>query len=505
MKINKLFTAGLLSLAGAGAVSGLEAARPNIILMVADDLGYGDTGCYGSQKIPTPNIDRLAAQGMRFTDAHASGAVCTPSRYGMLTGRYYSRYRRNWVGECLINNRPTIASVLRQNGYATSYFGKWHLGWGVHDDREQRAAFDWNKELPTGVLECGFDYYFGTPFSHNEAPFVFVQNRWVVGLEADDPLVIPPKSVDRGLWGFGNSIGAKKAHAMRPQDRIDLMVTKQAQDWIESNREKPFFMNLAFVAPHVPIAPAKEFRGKTGAGLYGDFVHQMDWCVGQISQTLEACGLADNTIIIFTSDNGGVLDTEVLASGHHSNGVLLGQKTDGWEGGHRVPFIVRWPGKVPAGSVTDRLISLTDLPATILEAVGVQAPSGAAEDSLSQLSVWMNPSALAVRPELLILGVGGLVLRSDEWLYIPRQGSSGKTTAEKDAWLGIKAQGHTHSDYDETDQIKAGAPETQLYNLHADISQTTNVVRAYPEKAAVLAKRCAELIRDAQDNNKNKE
>jgi arylsulfatase A len=472
-------------------------ARPNIVLMVADDLGYGDLGCYGAAKIATPNLDRLASQGMRATDAHASAAVCTPSRYSMLTGRHYARYRRNWVGELLIErDRPTLASTLRDQGYATGYFGKWHLGWGEADDREQRAAIDWNSPLPAGVLECGFDKYFGTPFSHNEAPFVFAEDRAVIGLEAGDPLVIPPKVQDPGPWGWGNSKGAQKAHAARPQDRIDLIVTGHARQWIKDHSARPFFTNIAFVAPHVPIAPAAEFKGKSGLGAYGDFIQQLDWCAGEILRTLEECGVADNTLVFFTSDNGAVAHDEVLAAGHFSNGILLGQKTDAWEGGHRVPFIVRWPGRVPAGTVTDRQICLSDIPATVWDALGIAPPPATAEESISQLPVLQNPDAPAVRSESMPLGIEGTVLRSGDWVFMPRRGSSGKTTAAQDRWTGIHAMGRTHSDYDASDNLKPDAPETQLYNLAQDISQTSNVVREHPELAAEFSARYEAIMKD---------
>ena len=474
---------------------------PNIVLMVADDLGYGDVGCYGSQKIPTPHIDRLAVEGLRATDAHATAAVCTPTRYSILTGRNYVRYRRKWVGNLLIeSNRPTLASVLHENGYATGYFGKWHLGWGDHNDREHRADIDWNSELPAGVLECGFDTYFGTPFSHNEPPFIFVHDRKVVGLEKDDPLVITPKFIDRGPWGHGYSTGAKKAHEMRKKERIDLIVTQKTQEWIEQNRDRPFFVNVAFVAPHVPIAPDVDFVGKTNIGSYGDFVYQMDWCVGQIVETLKKCGVLDDTLIIFTSDNGAVMRREVLAEEHYSNGALLGQKTDAWEGGQRVPFIVRWPGHVPAGSVTDRLISLSDIPATVWAAAGIPALQGTAEDSINQLAVLKNLDAPGVRSEMLVLGIGGAALRSGDWVYHPRQGSSGKTTAEKGPWVGIREQGRVNSDYDENNRLKPGAPETQLYNLRNDISQTINIVREHAEKAKQLDKRYNELMQELRSS-----
>ena len=491
MKLDGIKTLAITALCGAW-IQTPAAEKLNVVLIVADDLGIGDVGCYGSGKISTPNIDRLASQGLRALDAHATAAVCTPSRYAMLTGRYYWS---GWNGELLIKpGQPTVASVLHSNGYATGYFGKWHLGWGENGpERKHRADIDWNNDLPAGVLECGFDFFFGTPFTHNEPPSVFVLNRKVVGLEPNDPLVVlPPDSKNM----FGSSTGAKKAHEMRLDSRIDLMVTKQAQQWITAHSVAPFFINVALAAPHVPIDPAKEFIGQTGAGLYGDFVHEMDWCVGQILQTLESCGVADRTIVIFTSDNGAMMYKDMIAQGHRSNLNWLGQKTDAWEGGVRIPFIVRWPGRVSAGVTTDAMISLADISKTVWEAVGVPAPEGSAKDSLSQLSVWCDPQAKPVRTEMLYLGTGGLALRSGDWVYIPRRGSCGVTTDPNQSWgLHLSDIGETNSDYDAQNGLKPGAPEQQLYNLRNDPSETRNVIREYPEKAAELAVRMKQLER----------
>ena len=480
MKRFALFAAvGLVSVAGA-----LAQQKPNVVLIMADDLGTGDVGCYGSEKIKTPNIDRLAAQGMRFTDAHSTGAVCTPSRYAVLSGRYYWG---GWNGELLMRDEWTLLpEALRDNGYATGYFGKWHLGWGEDfEGRKHRSDIDWNSTLPAGVLECGFDFYFGTPFTHNESPSLFVLNRKVIGLDPNDPIsIIGPK--EPGGAPFGKSIGGKKAHEARPEDRVDLMVTHQAKKWIKQNSDKPFFANVALVAPHVPLSPGKEFLGKSGLGVYGDFVEQMDWCVGQILQTLEECGVADNTIVIFTSDNGAVVHIEPLGQGHRSNLDWLGQKTDVWEGGVRVPFVVRWPGKVKAGTTCDALLSLADISKTVWEAAGVSPANDTALNSVSQLPLWLDPDAKPVRTEMMHLGFG-YALRSGDWVYIPRQGSCGVTTQFPSWGLRLPEMGQTNSDVDETGRLKADAPETQLYNLKTDPSQTRNVINEYPEKATEMA------------------
>jgi arylsulfatase A len=483
----------MLCMPGLLAEPSSVADQPNVILIIADDLGVGDVGCYGSKLILTPHLDQLAKEGSRATDAHATASVCTPSRYSILAGRYYHRYTRNWNGESLIEaDRPTIASVFRDNGYATSYFGKVHTGWGEPSkEREHRQDLDWNKELPRGVLEMGFDTYFGTPFTHNEPPFVFVKDRHVVGLDPTDPLVCIPKTVKRGPWGWGLSEGAKAAHEARPVKRIDLIVTEKAVDYIkEVGGKKPFFMNLALVAPHVPYYPSKEFKGTSKMGWYGDVVQQMDWCVGQVLKTLKDMNLEKNTIVIFTSDNGAIYHSKEYKTGHRSNLNWLGQKTDAWEGGLRVPFIVRWPGKVPAGKVIKPLISLMDIPKTVWAASGITAPEEAAPDSLNQLDLVLGKTKKTIRDELYMIGITGTALRSGDWVYLPKPGSQGVTTNPKLTWaMQLAELGRVNSDYDKDGLLKADAPKEQLYNLRTDPEQSTNVIAEFPEIAATLAQR----------------
>jgi arylsulfatase A len=472
----------------------LAREQPNIILIVADDLGYGDTGVYGSD-IKTPNVDRLAASGVRAIDAHAASGVCTPSRYAMITGQYYYG---NWNGELLVEpERGTIATVLKDNGYKTGYFGKWHLGWGQNTEgRKYRADIDWNTTLPAGVLESGFDYFFGTPFSHNESPMLFVRNRDVIGLEADDPIsVIGPK--DPGGAPHGKSFGGEKAHAARPTDRIDLVVVDEMVEWIKENKDDPFFATFCLVAPHVPLAVAKEFQGKSNAGVYGDYIMQMDDCIGQVLDTLDELDLTDDTLIIFTSDNGAVLHEHAVSLGHHGNGVLLGQKTDAWEGGHRVPFIASWPGQIPEGETTDSLISLIDLCKTVWAAAKItEWPATAATSSVNQLPALLNPTGESVRDGVYALGTSGYIVREGEWVYIPRQGSGGLTLPANNHWTPVLyTLGFDNSDYDENLELKPDAPETQLYNLTEDLSQSKNVIRDHPEKAEMLQQKYAQFMK----------
>jgi len=491
-----LFPQTLYAAKGLGNDPMPQQKAPNVLLVIADDLGVGDVSCYGSKMIQTPNIDRLASEGVRATDAHAIASVCTPSRYSILTGRYYHRYPYNWNGESLVEpDRATIASVFRDNGYATGYFGKVHTGWGERRaDRKHRQDIDWNKPLGRGVLEMGFDSYFGTPFTHNEPPFVFVKNREVVGLDPDDPLEVVPKEVERGPWGWGISKGAKAAHEARPEDEIDPIVTEHTIDFIKANQNRPFFINLALVAPHVPISPSEKFKGKTRLGSYGDFVMQMDWCVGQVLKTLEELNLADNTIVIFTSDNGAIHHRHEYKIGHRANLDWLGQKTDAWEGGVRVPFIMRWPGRVPQGKTASSLISLMDIPKTVWAAANVKFPKSAGPDSINQMDVLIGKSKEPLRKELLMIGITGLALRSGEWVYIPKQGSQGVTTDPSMDWaMQMVELGLKNSDYDEQGKLKADAPKAQLYNLRTDPNQSKNVINQYPEIAAELDRRFKEI------------
>lgn len=467
-------------------------ARPktNVVIILADDLGVGDVSCYGSTHLETPTLDRLASQGVRFTDAHSTTSVCTPSRYTMLTGRYYWRIKRRWNWDLLIDEgQPTIASIHKSAGYATGCFGKWHLGFC-------REEPDYNKSLEPGPLEVGFDYYFGTPRSHNEPPMVFVENHDVVGLDPADPIVmVSAKDTPKGKgWGHGISTGAKAAHAARPEDQIDLIVTRKATEWITANKDRPFFAYLALVAPHVPLSPAREFRNTGPLGPYGDFIRQMDHCVGEVLATLDKHGLADDTLVVFSSDNGAIYHDSLHALGHRANLSYLGQKTDAWEGGHRVPFIVRWPGRVPEGRVCDRLLSMGDMLATVCAATGVERPAKSGPDSLNQLPVWLDPDAPAVRNEMVYHGIYGLALRFGDDVFLPKQGSFGVTTDPKMAWaMQFEELGLVNSDYNADGTVKPDAPPVQLYDLEGDPSQSVNRAGSEPAVVKKLAARLEEI------------
>jgi len=461
-----------------------ETPAPNIILMVADDLGYHDTSGYGATLIATPHIDSLARDGLRFTDAHSFSGICMPSRYSILTGRYAFRLRRSMDYACNFDpGQVLLPMVLKSAGYRTAALGKWHNGFGTN------MIVNWNAELKPGPLEFGFDSFFGTPRTHSEPPLVFVRDHWIVGLETNDPI-----SVDHspGSGVHGKQIGGQKAMELRADDQLDLILAGEAQKFLAQQQAgQPFFLYLAWEAPHFNINPAPEFRGQSKAGLYGDYIQQLDHCVGGVLGALEKQGLAQNTLVIMTSDNGGRYEREALKAGHRTNGELLGQKTDVWEGGHRVPFLVRWPGRMAAGSVRKELFEQVDLMATIANAAGVRLPPGASPDGHSELAAWLDSKLPPIRTEAILHGTRSLALRQGSWLYIPVPGSGGKTAPEPNKpWsLSYRIMIFQNSDVDENGQIKPGAPAEQLYNLDDDLGQHTNLAASEPERLKALRER----------------
>ncbi|MHC4995242.1 MAG: sulfatase family protein [Planctomycetota bacterium] len=474
------------------------ADRPNVVVIYADDLGYGDISCQGATMVRTPNIDRLAARGRRFTDAHTASAVCTPSRYTLLTGRYPSRHGNLWgpvflkVPLVVDPDRVTVADVMRRAGYATGIIGKWHLGF------QTAAPVDWNKPLRPGPLELGFDYYFGMPVVNSHPPFVYVENDRVVGWEASDPFVYGRVAetrmfdMKRRLDEIG---GADKAHALYDDERVGTTLTEKAVEWIGQREGEPFFLYFATTNIHHPFTPAPRFKGTSEAGVYGDFIHELDWMVGELMGALERAGVADNTLVIFTSDNGGMLNRggqEAWRRGHRMNGPLMGFKFDAWEGGHRVPFIVRWPARVQAGGVSDALISNVDLMATLAGLVGVKLGRDEGEDSFDVGAALTGPVGAGGRDELLIapLRRSHLTLRQGDWVYIDAAGTGGfmAPNVGDNGFGGPIAHrftGQTHSDI-EDGKLKPDAPKAQLYNLREDPGQRVNVIREFPEIAAKM-------------------
>lgn len=478
----------------AGAALGAAPAKPNIVLILADDLGFGDTGCYGATKIPTPNIDRLGREGLRFTDFHATSATCTPSRYSLLTGQYPWRKAGTGIlpGDAPLiidTNRATLASLLKQAGYRTGAVGKWHLGLGG------AGGADWNGDIRPGPLELGFDYCFIMAATGDRVPCVYIENHRVAGLDPKDPIRVSydapvgddptgrnhPEllkmkfsrghdgTIVDGISRIGFMSGGAAAR-WKDEDKADT-ITRKAVDFITQNTNGPFFLYFATHDPHVPRVPHPRFVGKSGCGLRGDVIVEFDWCVGQILDTLERLNLARNTIIIVTSDNGPVLDDGYADGavadlhGHRPAGPLRGGKYTIYEGGTRVPFILRWPGRVKPGT-SDAMICLMDLPATFAALTGETVAPGDAPDSLNLLPALLGDTPQGREKLVEHDGFETLGLRYQLWKYI----SPGKK---------------------ETPQ--ASQPNRgQLYNLATDLGEKHNLVN----KESGVARKLAITLQD---------
>jgi len=438
-----VFLVGLSAVSRAGE-------RPNIIVILADDMGYGDVGCYNDEsRIPTPNIDRLATEGIRLTDAHSADSVCTPSRYGLLTGRYCWRTPLkysvlfNYEPPLIEKGRPTLASVLKKQGYRTAISGKWHLGLGFTaktgetvdfdaplpwspgplPDRSVSQAIDFSVPVFGGPEDLGFDETFYTAgCSTDQEPFCFIENgRFLNMTEAS-------YRQPRGSWRSG------MAAPNWVNETVDVSFTKRALRFIEDSHqarpEQPFFLYLPLSSPHSPHVTADFAKGKSQAGTRGDMVWLVDWCVGQVTTKLDALGLSGNTLLIVTSDNGPLAGslkpgapegTARITNGHRSAGQLRGMKGSLWEGGHRVPFIARWPGKIPKGKVSDDVLCFTDMMATFSALVGGELPPGTAEDSIDRLSVLLGKPSEA-RSSTMHHCNTGFAMRRGEWKIIFAEG-----------------------------------------------------------------------------------
>lgn len=496
-----------------GAAAAVSAAPPNVVLILADDLGYGDVGCYGATKVRTPHIDRLAAEGRRFNDAHSAASVCTPSRYALMTGEYPFRANGGkglWgplplTSELIIDTEKlTLADIFKNRGYETAAVGKWHLGF-------KTGSNDWQEPLHPGPQDLGFDYYFGVPVVNSSPPYVYVENDRVVGGNPADPLVhvgnkakdttllteIPPAA---GIRTPNRFKGAKEAHRRQNPYEIATLLTEKAVEWITKQKRKPFFLYLATTNIHHPFTPAGRFRGTSEAGIYGDSIHELDWMVGEVLRTLDELGLAENTLVLFTSDNGGMINLggqEAVSLGHRLNGDLLGFKFEAWEGGHRVPFVARWPKHIPAGSVSNQLISNVDLFATMAALTGVKVSAADAPDSFNVLPAFTGTPARPIRDHAIFAANSPthLAVRQGPWVHIGAQGGGGfKGAKVGEHALGgpaaLQFSGQVNSDVAEG-RLKPDAPTEQLYNLATDPRQARNVIRDHPE----VATRLADLLR----------
>jgi len=475
---------------------------PNVVIILADDLGYGDIRAYQPESpIPTPHLDQIAADGMRFTDAHSGSAVCTPTRYGLMTGRYCwrSRLKRGVLAgyskHLIEPDRPTVASVLQQVGYHTACIGKWHLGMDLPREGKQ---MDWQGTIENGPNAVGFDSFWGVTASLDFPPYVWVENQ---------SFTAPADQHFKGGGFPGYLRSGEIAEGFVHQQALD-QITAKAVEYIgeRAKTKQPFFLYLPLTAPHKPVLPAERFRGKSGIGPYGDFVMQTDWVIGQVDQALAKNGVKENTLVMMSSDNGSFMyrldaaespqqakkasaspqtsgqpaelldhskDPTVqgfLSQTHRANGPLRGTKADIWDGGHRVPLLIRWPGKVEASSVCHQVVSLVDVMATCVEVAGATSPTGAAEDSHSLLPLMRGRSGWQREPVIQHSANGTFAIRQGKWKLIDGRGSGGRGK-------------RTETDLDWN---------IQLYDMSDDRGERRNLAADQPE---IVADLMAELRR----------
>lgn len=430
------------------------AENPNVVIILVDDMGYGDPGCYNSEsKIETPNIDGLAADGMRFTDAHAPGPLCHLSRYGLMTGTYPFRTNvKVWPEKPVIReDEDTIAKLFARNGYQTAMVGKWHLGF-------QENGYE--NPLPGGPVDCGFQSFLGIRASTDIPPYFYIRDNKAIEPPTDhiDANTTEGWSPIQGeFWREGGIAPSLKLEEVTPR------FTEEAIRVIEErDTDKPLMLYLAYPSPHTPWLPSDEFRGTSEAGLYGDFVTMVDDEIGKVLRALEKAGMTDETLVVFTSDNGPVwYDEDDERLGHDSCGPWRGMKADAWEAGHRMPFIVRWPSTVTAGATAKKTISFTDLFATFAEAVGEKLPETSGPDSFSFLSTLKGERESFRPPIVMKSGRGLMTIRSGDWKLIDGPGSGGFSKPDN---------------YN----FEKGEPDGQLYNLASDSGETENLYSAEP-------------------------
>ncbi len=471
------------------------AQHPNILLILADDLGYGDVGCYNPKsQVPTPHLDRLARDGMRFTDAHSPSTVCTPTRYSILTGKMAFRinYRSVFVGvggPCLIKEKQlTLPQILRDRGYATALIGKWHVGLSFQVANGQRITsggvdgvkqVDFTRAISDAPIHRGFDRFFGTAC----CPTTDFLYAYIDG----DRIPVPPTTLldksklPKHPYSFDNRIGM-----VAPDfdlEEVDMVFLKKSREFLESHIKqsprKPFFLMHSMQAAHLPSFPAKQFQGRTKAGPHGDFIHQLDHIVGELMTTLEKLGVADNTLVIFTSDNGPETTSVIrMRTDYQHDGARpwRGVKRDQWEGGHRVPLIARWSGKIAPGSTSDQTVCLTDIMATCATVTGAKLPNESAEDSYDILSALLGTDGgKPIRDYTLHQTINlSLAIRLGQWKYLDHRGSGGNS-------------------YDKGPlkqyAIADAAPDApgQLYNLNDDPGETKNLYFKHPDKVKQLS------------------
>ena len=459
---------------GAGNPPG-TASRPNIVYILADDLGYGDVHCLNPErgKILTPNLDRLAEQGMRFTEAHSGSAVCTPTRYGILTGRYSWRSRlqsgvlSGFSPPLIAQDRQTVPGFLREHGYQTAGLGKWHLG--LTFATAGPKTNDLTKPIQNGPTTRGFDYFFGISASLDMPPFAFIEN---------DRFTETP-TVEKKWVRKGAAAPGFEAENVLPE------LTRKAVEYLHrrAGEKQPFFLYLALTSPHTPIVPTKDWAGKSGLNAYGDFVMQTDWSVGQVLQALETNGLAANTLVLFTSDNGcspAAKVQELESKGHYPSYVFRGYKADIWDGGHHIPFLARWPGRIKPGSVSTQLICLTDLLATCADVLGTNLPPGSGPDSVSILPALRGQTAPVHEAVIHHSVNGSFAVRCGKWKL--------ELCPDSGGWSSPKPG-----------SAEAGKlPPVQLYDMDADMGERANLAAEHPEIVARLTKLLEKYIVDGR-------
>jgi arylsulfatase A-like enzyme len=481
-----------VALLGLAAVATATAAerQPNIVIFLADDLGYGGVGCYGAP-VPTPHIDRLAAEGVRCTDAHAPAAVCCPTRYGLLTGRYPWRVNGNcWAlldSKCLIEpDRRTMAAHAQQAGYATMAIGKWHLGFGDKD------GIDFNQPLGRGPVDLGFQGFLGS--IDNLGGNVLIDGRTIIGADPAKPFQVVRNK------GRQTLTGNPEVQQWTSQTAHERFLTT-AEEFIAKQGQQPFLLYFASFAVHQPLKPRDGFTGSR-YGAYADYTADLDDQVGRIRAALEKSGVLDDTILVFTSDNGANEEPQAVKAGLRVNAPLQGSKSTTWEAGHRVPLIVRYPGKIPAGTTSDALIGLNDLYRTTAALAGLPAPTKqAAPDSVDVSAAWCSGGT--AREELVLVATGCKpyehALRSGKLLFIdaPAATSIAFTRGDKMKHGGAlwPDLGYTHNELDEHGHALPGAAAVQLYDLATDPGQTRNLAAERPDEVTRLRQRLHQLLK----------
>ena len=488
-----------------------NAEKPNIVVIMADDLGYGDVSCYGATELSTPNIDRLASEGIRFTSGYCSASTCTPTRYSFLTGNY--AFRKQGTGIAPPNSpaiiqpgTETIASILKKANYKTAVIGKWHLGLGEH-----KAGPDWNGKLSPGPLEIGFDHCFLLPTTNDRVPQVYVSDHHVLNLDPTDPLWVGNKkpsedhptgkthrdqlkmdwshghnaTIHNGISRIGFYTGGHAAR-FRDEDLADKWI-EQSKAWIESNKDSPFFLFFSSHDLHVPRMPHERFHGATNLGFRGDAIAQLDWCVGELIQTLERLKLSEKTLVVFCSDNGPVGDDgykdgalEKVGS-HCPAGQFSGGKYSVYEGGTRTPFVTRWKGKIQPG-ISDQVVCTIDLAASVASIIGVDLDYDACLDSMDIHEALLDVSASG-RDHLVQQdngAVGNFGLRVGKWKLL-------RHDREKAFNLSVNEK-----------LANTPVPKFQLFDLESDPSESSNIADSRPKIASQMKERLAKIIADGR-------